>query len=291
MSDVLRDEILSLTGAKPAWSRREFVATGLGAGFALAVQPVCAQTMIRTDDAGLATGDVRIPTYDGSIPGYIAYPGSGSRFPVVLVVQEIFGLHEYIRDVCRRLAKIGYMAIAPDLYVRQGDVTKMTDSKEIIASVVTQVPDAQVMSDLDAAVARAGREGGDTSRLGITGFCWGGRIVWLYAAHNPTLDAGVAWYGPVDRAYHSGSSLTPVSVAKKIDAPILGLYGGADAGISSESLDRMRAALRSADNNRSQIVVYPDTPHAFHADYRKTYRKEQAQDGWKRLQEWFGKYL
>ena len=189
---ALCDAILSLTGAKPSWSRREFVASA-GAGFALAVQPVCAQTLVLTDPQGLAIADIKIPTHDGSIPGYAAFPASGSRFPVVLVVQEMFGLHEHIKDVCRRLAKNGYMAVAPDLYVRQGDVLGMKDSKGILTEVVSKVPDAQVMSDLDAAVAWARRYDGDTSRLGITGFCWGGRIVWLYAAHTPALDAGVAW--------------------------------------------------------------------------------------------------
>lgn len=291
MNDVMRDEILSLTGAKPSWSRREFVATGFVSGFALAVQPICAQTLITTDSQGLSASDIMIQTQAGSIPGYAAYPATGGKFPVVLVVQEIFGLHEHIKDVCRRLAKIGYMAIAPDLYMRQGDVTAITDTKEIIATVVAKVPDEQVMSDLDAAVAWAGRNHGDTSRVGITGFCWGGRIVWLYAAHSPALKAGVAWYGPVDRAYQPGSTLTAVSVADEIKAPVLGLYGGADAGISNESVDKMRAALKAAGNTRSEIVTYPDTPHAFHADYRPSYRKEQADDAWKRLQAWFKKYL
>lgn len=291
MNDVVRDEILSLTGAKPSWSRREFVATGFVGGFALAVQPVCAQTMITTDTQGLIAADVEIQTSDRSIPGYAAYPAGSGKFPIVLVVQEIFGLHEHIKDVCRRLAKIGYMAAAPDLYVRQGDVTMITDTKDIIAKVVAKVPDQQVMDDLDAAVAWAGRNGGDTSRVGITGFCWGGRIVWLYAAHSSTLKAGVAWYGPVDRAYQPGSTLTAVSVADRIEAPVLGLYGGADAGISNESVDRMRAALKAAGKTRSEIVTYPDTPHAFHADYRPSYRKEQADDGWKRLRAWFEKYL
>jgi carboxymethylenebutenolidase len=287
---AIREEILSLTGAKPSWSRRDFVAAAAG-GFALAVQPVCAQTTILTDPRGLAIADIKIPTYDGSIPGYASFPASGSRFPVVLVVQEIFGLHEHIKDVCRRLAKNGYMAVAPDLYVRQGNVMEMKDNKEILSEVVAKVPDAQVMSDLDAAVAWAGRYDGDTSRLGITGFCWGGRIVWLYAAHNPALDAGVAWYGPLDRTYHGLSPLTPISVAGRIRAPVLGLYGAADAGISNDSVKQMAAALKAAGNTQSEIILYPDTPHAFHADYRPTYRKQQAMDGWDRLLGWFKRYL
>jgi carboxymethylenebutenolidase len=286
----MREEILSLTGAKPSWSRRDFVASAVG-GFALAAQPVCAQTMILTDPQGLAVADIKIPTHDGSIPGYASFPASGSRFPVVLVVQEIFGVHEHIKDVCRRLAKNGYMAVAPELYVRQGDVKAMKDSKEILSTVVSKVPDEQVMRDLDAAVAWAARYQGDTSRVGITGFCWGGRIVWLYAAHNPALDAGVAWYGPLDRTYHILSPLTPISVAGKVRAPVLGLYGGADAGIPNDSVKRMAEALKAAGNTRSEIILYPDTPHAFHADYRPTYRKEQAVDGWQRLLAWFKKYL
>jgi carboxymethylenebutenolidase len=206
-------------------------------------------------------------------------------------VHEAFGLHEHIKDVCRRLAKTGYMAIAPDLFVRQGDVAKLVDAKAILSEVVSAVPDKQVMSDLDAAAARAVREGGDKDRLGITGFCWGGRIVWLYAAHNPALRAGVAWYGPVDRGYGSSSSLTALEIAGKIRAPILGLYGGADAGISSLSVDDMRRALKAAGNTRSEIVIYANTPHAFHADYRPSYRKAEAADGWRRLQEWFKNYL
>jgi len=290
MNDIVRDELLSLTGAKPAWSRREFVVTSLASGFALAVQPVSAQTMIVTDTQGLAAGETKIPTKDGQIPGYYARPASGGPFPVVLVVQEIFGVHEHIKDVCRRLAKSGYLAVAPELYARQGDVSRMTDSKEIIGSVVVKVPDEQVMADLDAALAWAGSNSGNTARAGITGFCWGGRIVWLYVAHNPKVKAGVAWYGPVNRAYFTGSNLTVLSVADRINAPVLGLYGGADGGIPNDTVEQLRAALK-AGNKPSEIVLYPDTPHAFYADYRPTYRKEQADDGWKRLQGWFKKNL
>jgi carboxymethylenebutenolidase len=291
MNDSLRDEILSLSGAKPAWSRRDFVVTGLAAGFAAAVQPVCAQTVITTDTQGLSAGEIKIPVKGGEIPGYYARPASGSAFPVVLVVHEIWSVHEHIRDVCRRVAKLGYLAVAPDLYARQGDVSKMKDNAEIMSTVVSKVADEQVMSDLDAAVAWAGNNQGATGRLGITGFCWGGRTVWLYAAHNQGVKAAVAWYGPLDRAYMAGSKLTVLSVVDKINAPVLGLYGSADAGISNESIDKMRAALKAAGKTHSEIVTYPDTPHAFHADYRPTYRKEQAADGWKRLQAWFKKYL
>jgi carboxymethylenebutenolidase len=271
-------------------TRREFVLTSLAAGFALAVQPVTAQTMITTDANGLTAGEVKIPTSGGDIPAYRAMPNNGGPFPVVLVVQEIFGVHEHIKDVCRRLAKLGYLAIAPELYARQGDVSKMTDVNEIISKVVSKVPDAQVMSDLDATVAWAEKSGkSEVDKLGITGFCWGGRVVWLYAAHSPRLKAGVAWYG---RLVGQTSDLTPkypVDVAATLKAPVLGLYGGADSGIPPETVEQMQKALQAA-KSPSQIVVYPDTPHGFYADYRPSYRKDEAQNGWQRLQEWFKKY-
>ncbi len=281
----MHDELLSLL-PKVDFTRRGFVVTSLAAGFALAVQPVSAQT-ITTDTEGLEAGEVQIPVPDGKIPGYRAMPAKGGPFPVVLVVQEIFGVHEHIKDICRRLAKLGYLAIAPELYARQGDVSKITDFKEIFSKVVSKVPDAQVMSDLDATVAWAkDSKKGDTARLGITGFCWGGRIVWLYAAHNSNLKAGVAWYGRLVGDADPLHPKHPVDVAAAIKAPILGLYGGDDQGIPIESVEKMRAALKSADKE-AEIVVYPNTPHAFYADYRPSYRKEQAEDGWKRLQAWF----
>jgi len=271
-------------------TRREFVITSLAAGFALAVQPVTAQTMITTDASGLTAGEVKIPTSGGDIPAYRAMPNSGGPFSVVLVVQEIFGVHEHIKDVCRRLAKLGYLAIAPEMYARQGDVSKMTDINEIISKVVSKVPDAQVMADLDATVAWAEKSGkGEVDKLGITGFCWGGRVVWLYAAHSPRLKAGVAWYG---RLVGQASDLTPkypVDVAATLKAPVLGLYGGADSGIPPETVEQMQKALQAA-KSPSQIVLYPDTPHGFYADYRPSYRKDEAQNGWQRLQEWFKKY-
>jgi len=271
-------------------TRREFVITSLAAGFALAVQPVTAQTMITTDASGLTAGEVKIPTSGGDIPAYRAMPNSGGPFSVVLVVQEIFGVHEHIKDVCRRLAKLGYLAIAPEMYARQGDVSKMTDINEIISKVVSKVPDTQVMADLDATVAWAEKSGkGEVDKLGITGFCWGGRVVWLYAAHSPRLKAGVAWYG---RLVGPASDLTPkypVDVAATLKAPVLGLYGGADSGIPPETVEQMQKALQAA-KSPSQIVLYPDTPHGFYADYRPSYRKDEAQNGWQRLQEWFKKY-
>jgi carboxymethylenebutenolidase len=267
-------------------TRRGFVVTTLAAGFAAATRPVAAET-ITTDTNGLEAGEVKIPVADGQIPAYRAMPASGGPFPTILVVQEIFGVHEHIKDICRRLAKLGYFAVAPELYARQGDVSNMTDIPKIISEVVSKVPDAQVMSDLDAAVAYAKATGkADTARLGITGFCWGGRIVWLYAAHNPALKAGVAWYGRLVGDADELHPKHPVDLAADIKAPVLGLYGAADTGIPVATVDRMRAALKDA-NKTAEIVVYPDTPHAFYADYRPSYRKDKAEDGWKRMLAWF----
>jgi carboxymethylenebutenolidase len=216
-------------------------------------------------------------------------PATGKGFPVILVVQEIFGVHEHIKDVTRRFAKLGYMAIAPEMYFRQGDVSKMTDNKEIFAKVVSKVPDSQVMSDLDSTVAWAGKNGGNVEKLGITGFCWGGRITWLYTAHNPNVDAGVAWYGRLVGDKSEMTPAHPIDFVEKINAPVLGLYGGADAGIPNDTVERMNEALKKA-GKKSMIHLYPDTPHAFHADYRPSYRKAQADDGWKRAIEWFKKH-
>lgn len=268
-------------------TRRKFiVVTTLAAGFALCTHPLSAQ-VITTDSQGLVAGEVKIPVGDGEIPAYRAMPDRGEDFPVVLVIQEIFGVHEHIQDVCRRFAKLGYFAIAPELFARQGDVSQMSDAQEIISKVVSKVPDAQVMSDLDATVAWAEASGkANTDKLGITGFCWGGRIVWLYAAHNPNLKAGVAWYG---RLVSNVTPLTPrhpIDLASELKAPVLGLYGGSDNGIPNETVEQMREALKAGDSG-SEIILYPDTPHAFFADYRPSYRKEQAEDGWKRLQAWF----
>jgi carboxymethylenebutenolidase len=282
------DEELRSLRAKTDFTRREFVITALAAGFALAVRPVSAQT-ITTEATGLEAGEVKIPVPGGEIPAYRAMPATGGPFPVVLVVQEVFGVHEHIKDICRRFAKLGYLAVAPELYARQGDVSQIADIQEVM-KVVAKVPDAQVMADLDATVDWAAQSGkGDVNRLAITGFCWGGRIVWLYAAHSSRLKAGVAWYG---RLVGQATDLTPqypIDLAAKLKAPVLGLYGGADAGIPNDTVEQMRKALQAADS-LSQIVLYPDTPHGFYADYRASYRKEPAQDGWKRLQEWFKKY-
>jgi len=289
MNDMLRDDLLALVTNRETLTRRDFVAGSLAAGFALAVQPVCAQTMIVTDAQGLTAGEVRIPTPNGEIPAYRAMPATGKGFPVMLVVQEIFGVHEHIKDVCRRLAKIGYLGIAPELYHRQGDPSKLANNKEIFAQIVSKVADAQVMSDLDATAAWASKHGGNADKLAVTGFCWGGRITWLYTAHNQKVKAGVAWYG---RLVGDATEMTPrhpIDVVAQINAPVLGLYGGADAGIPNDTVERMNEALKAA-GKPSMIHLYPDTPHAFHADYRPSYRKEQADDGWKRLQAWLRKH-
>jgi carboxymethylenebutenolidase len=269
-------------------NRREFLVTKLAAGFAAAVSPVTAQT-ITTDTSGLDASEVKIPARDGEIPGYRARPAKGSGFPVVLVVQEIFGVHEHIRDLCRRLAKRGYLAIAPELYARQGDVSKMTDIQEIVSKVVSKVPDEQVMSDLDSAAKWASSQNGNTGKLAITGFCWGGRIVWLYAAHNPQLKAGAAWYGRLIGPTDELRPKNPLDVVGSLHAPVLGLYGGQDQGIPLDTVEKMRAALKAA-GNPSEIIVYPDAPHAFNADYRPSYRKADAEDAWKRMLDWFQRH-
>ncbi len=285
MSGQTAAEFDSLVPGLP-FSRRGFLVTALGAGFALAVQPVMAQTAITTDTQGLVAGEIKVKVADGEMAAYRAQPATGSNFPVVLVVSEIFGVHEYIADTCRRLAKLGYQAIAPELFARHGDPRKVSSIQEILTGIVAKVPDAQVMSDLDACVAWAKVSGGDTARLGITGFCWGGRIVWLYAAHNPQLKAGVAWYG---RLVGQAGALTPkqpTDLAAVLKAPVLGLYGGADSGIPLDTVWDMQDKLKAA-GGKSMIHVYDDAPHAFHADYRPSYRKDYAEDGWKRMLAWF----
>jgi carboxymethylenebutenolidase len=274
-------------GAKAAVDRREMLTASLAVGFAAATHPVSAQTVIHTSSDGLEAGSIAIPTADREIPAYRAMPAKAGVFPVVLVVQEIFGVHEHIRDLCRRLAKEGYMAIAPELYVRQGSVADIPDIKEIISKVVSKVPDAQVLSDLDATVAYAKATGrGDTARLGITGFCWGGRIVWLYAAHSAELKAGVAWYGKLVGDSSPNTPRHPIDVVGELKAPVLGLYGGADQGIPVDTVERMRTACADAKKS-CEFVVYPDTPHAFNADYRPSYRPEAAKDGWARMLAFF----
>jgi carboxymethylenebutenolidase len=270
-------------------NRRSFLVTALGAGFALAVQPVNAQTAIVTSTDGLLAGEISVPTANGSMPAYRAQATQGSHFPVILVVSEIFGVHEHIKDICRRLAKQGYQAIAPELFARQGDPRKLTSVPDIIAKIVSQVPDSQVMSDLDACVAWAKANGGNSARLGITGFCWGGRITWLYAAHNPGVKAGVAWYGKLTGPTNAMNPKHPLDLVGALKAPVLGLYGGLDQGIPLESVESMQVALAAGGpaSKASSIYVYDNAPHAFNADYRPSYRKEEADDGWNRMQAWF----
>jgi carboxymethylenebutenolidase len=273
-------------------NRREFVVTTLAVGFAAAVQPVRAETLVTTDTNGLTAGEVQIPAAGGNMPAYRAMPAStmsmnGAGFPTVLVVHEIFGVHEYIKDVCRRLAKLGYFAVAPDLFARQGDVSKITDIQEIVKTIANPTPDEQVMADLDATVAWAQASGSaNTEKLGITGFCWGGRIVWLYAARSPKLKAGVAWYGRLASPSDALHPKQPIDVAAQLKAPVLGLYGADDSGIPIADVDKMRAALTAA-KSPSEIVVFPGAQHGFHADYRPSYNPEAAKDGWDRLQKWF----
>ena len=261
------------------------VATGIGAGFALAVQPVSAET-IHTDDTGLTTG---MTTYKGpggyDVPAYHAYPTKGGKHPVVLVIQEIFGVHEHIKDVCRRFAHKGYFAIAPELYARQGDVSKLP-MNEIISNVVSKVPDEQVMGDLDAAIAWAKTQPhANVDKTAITGFCWGGRIVWLYAAHNPKIKAGAAWYGQLAKGFREGVK-NPVDIAPTLTVPVIGFYGAKDTGITQESIGQMEAALKPSKSG-SKIIVYSDAGHGFNADYRPSYNEKDAKDAMGKLLAWF----
>lgn len=287
----MTDTVLRGVMPQPDLDLRELVTSLLPQGFAKITQPI-ASTVITTGTKGLIAGEVKIQTRDGTVPAYRAVPEKAGKYPLILVVQEIFGVHEHIKDVCRRLAKLGYFAIAVELYYRQGDVSAMTDNQEIFAKVVNHVPDSQVLSDLDAAVVYAEATGkADSAKLGITGFCWGGRITWTYCVHNPKVKAGVAWYGklvapqksPLQPAY-------PVELAPCLKVPVRGLYGGQDASIPMEHVEQMRAALKAAANTTAEIIVYPDAPHAFYADYRPNYRKEAADDGWQKMHEWFKKF-
>ncbi|MDB5801675.1 MAG: twin-arginine translocation pathway signal [Rhodocyclales bacterium] len=268
------------------FDRRSFIASMVAGGFALAAQPVMAQTIIKTDAEGLDTGVVEIPSDGFNMPAYYARPKSGDKFATVLVIQEIFGVHEHIQDLCRRLAKKGYLAVAPSLHARFGDETKISSIAEIMSNIVAKVADEQVMRDLDNTVAWAAKNKGNTDRLGVTGFCWGGRQTWLYAAHQPKLKAAVAWYGPVNTP---STPLTPKvvkDVAVDIKVPVLGLYGEADSGIKVADVEAMRTSLKAA-GSKSEIVIYPGASHGFNADYRPSYNKEAAEDGWKRLLAWF----
>jgi len=272
---------------RASWSRRGFVMTSLATGFALSAGPVSAQT-ITTDSAGLTAGEVKVPVKDGEIPAYRAMPDKGGPFPTVLVVQEVFGVHEHIKDVCRRLAKIGYFAIAPELYARQGDASKYTDIPKLISEIVVKVPTEQVMSDLDATVAYAKSSGkADTAKLAVTGFCWGGFATWMYAAHNPGLKAAVAWYGS-DRKISELQPKNPVDIAGEVKCPVLAFYGGQDQSIPKETIEKRQEACKAAGKT-CEFKIYPDAPHGFNADYRPSYRADDAKDAWARMLTWFKK--
>ncbi|MGE0751130.1 MAG: dienelactone hydrolase family protein [Variibacter sp.] len=286
----LMSDIEGMGNNAPDLSRRGFFMTATAAtaaGYTLAAGPVRAD-VIKTDTTGLTVGEAKIKVADGEMPGYFAKPANASNPPVILVAMEIFGLHEYIKDVVRRLGKLGALAVAPDYYFRKGDLTKVTDMKGLMPRVNAK-PDTELLSDLDATVAWAKAQGGDTTRLGIIGFCRGGRSVWEYAAHSATLKAGVAFYGPVADKPTSAMPKNATMLASEMKAPVLGLYGEADTGISQESLKAFEAALKAAGKT-AEFHVYPGAPHGFHADYRPSYRKEAAEDAWNRTQEWFKKY-
>lgn len=269
-------------------TRRAFAATGLVTGFTLAAGPVNAAAIV-TDTKGIVAGEVSVAVSDGHIPAYRAHPSGKSNWPVVLVVQEIFGVHEHIKDLCRRFAKLDYYAIAPSLYARFGDPGKydMAHVQDLVTDIVGKVPDDEVMSDLDAAVAFAAGEHADTAKLAITGFCWGGRVVWLYAAHNHALKAGAAWYGPLAGKPNALRPKTAIDLAADVKAPVLGLYAGQDKGITAGDIDAMRAALAKAGNTASRIDVFPDAQHGFNADYRDSYNEKDAKDAWARMLAWF----
>lgn len=283
------DALLPGRASEAGASRRTALKAALGVGYAASTLPIAAQTAIKTSSDGLTTGEISFEVNGFKVPAYRAAPAGKTNLPIVLVVQEIFGVHEYIADTARRFAKAGYLAIAPELYARQGDPSTYGEIAKLMAEVVSKVPDAQVMADLDGAVRWAAANGGNASKVGITGFCWGGRITWLYAAHSPNVKAGVAWYGRLVGAASELQPRHPVDVAARLHGPVLGLYGGADSGIPLDTVDKMKTALAagSAAAKASQFVVYPDAPHAFHADYRPSFRQGPAEDGWTRALAWF----
>ena len=290
MKDLISDaeSLLSASAFSDGVDRRVFLKAALGSGFAVAALPVVAATQIQTSTEGLDAADHIIVIDGQDVPVYRAQPKDRSNLPVVLVISEIFGVHEHIKDVARRFAHAGYMAVAPDMFVRQGDATK-TPQPELMKNIIAKTPDAQVMSDLDTVVRWTKQRGGNTDKLGITGFCWGGRITWLYASHNPNVKAGVAWYGRLVGEANANSPKHPIDVAQSLKVPVLGLYGAKDGGIPLESVERMRKAL-DAGNSKSTIHVYPNSGHAFHADYRPNFNADDAKDGWAKALNWFSKH-
>jgi carboxymethylenebutenolidase len=285
---LLTSDVIGLTKTPP-FSRRGFMtaSAAVAAGYTLAAGPVRAD-VIKTATDGLTAGDAKIKVADGEMPGYFARPAGVDNPPVVLVAMEIFGLHEYIKDVTRRLAKLGAFAVAPDYYFRKGDLTKITDMQQLLP-LVNAKPDAELLSDLDSTVAWAKSQGGDISRLGIIGFCRGGRTVWEYAAHSSTLKAGAAFYGPPVDPANPVWPKSPTQLAPEMKAPVIGLYGEADTGIPVAQVEALKAAL-AANKKTAEFKIYPGAPHGFHADYRASYRKEAAEDAWNQMQAWFKKY-
>jgi len=287
MDDLQRDaESLLRTPLSDGLDRRDFIKVALGTGFAVAAMPVVAQNVIKTDTAGLTAGTITLDVAGQAVPVYRAQPEGKTNLPVVLVISEIFGVHEHIADVARRFAKLGYLALAPDLFVRQGDPQKVASIAELQRDIIAKTPDAQVMTDLDALVAWAKANNGNPDKIAITGFCWGGRVTWLYAAHNPAIKAGVAWYGRLVGTTSANTPRHPVDIAPSLTVPVLGLYGLKDTGIPQESVEAMKAALAKGAN-KSTFVVYPNSGHAFHADYRPSYVEADAKDGWGRMLAWF----
>jgi carboxymethylenebutenolidase len=272
---------------KTPMERRDFIKTAVGMGFAAAAGPICAKTVIRTDNEGLRDGEFTLDIGGQPVPVYMAQPKDKSNLPIVIVISEIFGLHEHIADVVRRFAKQGYLAVAPELFIRQGEPADYDNVAQLMKEVVSKVPDEQVLSDLDAVLAWAKRNGGDANKIAVAGFCWGGRFTWLYAAHNPAVKAAVAWYGRLvpDGAPTALSPQNPIDIAPTLTVPVLGLYGGKDAGISMASIQQMKDVLAKGTSH-SEFVVYPKSGHAFHADYRPSYMPEDAKDSWKRCLEW-----
>ncbi|GIU82687.1 MAG: dienelactone hydrolase family protein [Acidobacteria bacterium] len=288
-----KEQVTNISSAElTSLSRRKFLVNSIMAAgvFALAVEPINSQTRIVTDSKGLIVGEVKIPVSDGEIPAYRAMPEKGKSFPIVLVVHEIFGVHEWIQDISRRLAKLGFLAVAPYLYARQGDVSKLESIQEIFSKVVSKVPDSQVMSDLDATIAWAQKNKGSKNKVSITGFCWGGRIVWLYAARNPKIKAGAAWYGRLAPPQQPNplQPKHPIDVAKDLKVPVIGLYGGKDRGIPLDTVEKMMQELKQGKSG-SEIIVYPDADHGFLADYRPSYNKQASEDAWQKMLEWFKK--
>lgn len=286
---TMTSDVVGLTKSAPV-SRRGFMSAtaAVAAGYTLAAGPVRAE-VVTTDTNGLEAGDAKIKVGSEEMPVYFARPAGSAKAPVIVVAMEIFGVHEYVKDVTRRLAKLGAFAVAPDYYFRKGvDLTKASDIKDLLA-VVNAKPDVELMSDLDATAAWAGSQGGDTARLGIIGFCRGGRAVWEYAAHSGALKAGVAFYGTLVDPANPAWPKSPMQLAPEMKAPVLGLYGGADTGIPVAQVEQMKAALEQ-NKKTAEFKIYPEAPHGFHADYRSSYRKDAAEDAWKQAQAWFKKY-